>query len=230
MYKKQTYITGEERENCKRVTDAFADLFENEDLIVLDAGRFGFIKLQYFKFPFGFDTILAFYDCKSLFDDLWKEWLYTQLLNYAADTPMEEMDFPDILKCLPKDTRKKLLGKRLLFAEKTGIENLLEKNSPDLWSEEYMKTWSQDWEHFDWAQVRAKLRSAEEKDQEGGTIDKADIGISLDELKEYFEWLHDTQPEFYSATILEMALKNAGILPQKAYPSENAQKHTSDLS
>ena len=106
MYKKQTYITGEERENCKRVTDAFADLFENEDLIVLDAGRFGFIKLQYFKFPFGFDTILAFYDCKSLFDDLWKEWLYTQLLNYAADTPMEEMDFPDILKCLPKDTRK----------------------------------------------------------------------------------------------------------------------------
>ena len=43
MYKKQTYITGEERENCKRVTDAFVDLFENEDLIVLDAGRFGFI-------------------------------------------------------------------------------------------------------------------------------------------------------------------------------------------
>lgn len=28
---------------------------------------------------------------------------------------------------------------------------------------------------------------------------------------------HDTQPEFYSATILEMALKNTGILPQKTY-------------
>lgn len=52
MCKKQTYITDEERVNCQKVADAFMELFENEDLIVLNAGKYGFVKLQYFRFPF----------------------------------------------------------------------------------------------------------------------------------------------------------------------------------
>lgn len=55
--------------------------------------KYGFVKLQYFKFPFGFDSTDIFYDSRSLFDELWKEWLYTQLLNIAGGTPMEEMDY-----------------------------------------------------------------------------------------------------------------------------------------
>ena len=35
MNKKQTYITDEERENCQKVVDAFAELFENQDLTVV---------------------------------------------------------------------------------------------------------------------------------------------------------------------------------------------------
>ena len=31
MNKKQTYITDEERENCQKVVNAFAELFENTD-------------------------------------------------------------------------------------------------------------------------------------------------------------------------------------------------------
>lgn len=214
MNKQQTYIIDEERENCQKVADAFAKMFECEDLIVLNAGKYGFVKLQYFKFPFGFDTVDSFYDCKSLFDELWEEWLHTQLINLTADTPMADMDYEDILKCLPKEKRKELLDKRLVFAEKTGVGDILDKTAPDLWNEEYMekiRKWSRDWEHFDWKPVREKVCGTGET-----TIDKSDIGISLDELKEYFEWLYYTHPKLYFKTILYMALVQAGMPPDEA--------------
>lgn len=125
MQKKQTYITDEETINCQKVADVFAELYESEDLLVLNAGRYGFVKLQYFNVQFGFDTAYIFVDSRSLFDDLWREWLYTQLLNLAAGTPMEDMDYADILKCLPEEKQKELSDKRIYYAEKTGIENLL---------------------------------------------------------------------------------------------------------
>ena len=38
---------------------------------------------------------------------------------------MEDMDYGDIFKCLPKEKQKELSDKRISFAEKTGIANLL---------------------------------------------------------------------------------------------------------
>lgn len=125
MHKKHTYITDEETINCQKVADVFAELYESEDLLVLNAGRYGFVKLQYFNVQFGFDTAYIFVDSRSLFDDLWREWLYTQLLNLAEGTPMQDMDYGDIFKCLPKEKQKELSDKRIYYAEKTGIENLL---------------------------------------------------------------------------------------------------------
>lgn len=80
------------------------------------------------------------------------------------------------------------------------------------------KEWSRDWERFNWDQVREKLRTAEQKAYyEGGQVNEADIGISLAELKEYFEWLYDTQPERCCKVILYMQLVQAGV------PHEEAQ-------
>ena len=125
MDKKQTYITNEETLNCQKVADAFTELYESEDLLVLNAGRYGFVKLQYFNVLYGFDTVNIFADSQSLFNSLWHEWLYTQLLDLSVGTPMEDMKYEDIFKCLPKEKQKELLDKRIYFAEKTGIENLL---------------------------------------------------------------------------------------------------------
>lgn len=125
MKREQTYITDGEKINCQKVADAFAGQFDSEDLIILNAGRYGFVKLQYFNVKFGFDTAYIFVDSRSLFDDLWREWLYTQLLDLAEGTPMEDMDYGDIFKCLPKEKQKELSDKRISFAEKTGIANLL---------------------------------------------------------------------------------------------------------
>ena len=127
---------------------------------------------------------------------------------------MADMDYADILKCLPEEKRKELLDRQLYFAEKTGVKDILEKTAPDLWSEEYMKTiktWSKDWAHFDWAQIHENLCGVEKKRQEGKAIDTSEIGITLDELKEYFEWLYDTHPDIYSKNILYMALVQAGM-------------------
>lgn len=214
MKREQTYITDGEKINCQKVADAFEGQFDSEDLIILNAGRYGFVKLQYFKFPFGFDTVDSYYESKSLFDELWQEWLHTQLLSLSADTPMADMDYADILKCLPEEKRKELLDRQLYFAEKTGVKDILEKTAPDLWSEEFMKTiktWSKDWAHFDWAQIQENLYGVEKKRQEGKAIDTSEIGITLDELKEYFEWLYDTHPDIYSKNILYMALVQAGM-------------------
>lgn len=48
-----------------------------------------------------------------------------QLIYLSADTPMEDMDYDDILKCLAEEKRRELLDKQFYFAEKTGVENLL---------------------------------------------------------------------------------------------------------
>lgn len=129
MHTKQTYITDEEAINCQKVADAFTELYESEDLLVLDAGRYGFVKLQYFNVHFGFDNAYVFGDSRSLFDDLWREWVFTQLFSLAKGTPMEEMDCGDIFKCLPKEKQEELSDKRGYFAEKTGIANLLLKKT-----------------------------------------------------------------------------------------------------
>lgn len=134
----QTYITDKEKANCQKVANAFTELFETEDIVVLDAGKYGFIKLQYFIFPLGFENFELFNNCKSLFDNLWTEWYHMELLDIVSGTPMEDMEYEDIFKCLPKEKQKELLNMRLHFAEKTGIEDILEKYKPDLRSEEFM--------------------------------------------------------------------------------------------
>ena len=125
MDKTKSYITDEETINCRKVADAFSELLDSEDIAVLNAGKYGFVKLQYFKYPDGFDNMNSYYDSKSLFNALWDEWLYTQLICLSAGTPMENMNFDEILQCLPEEKRKELLDKQFYFADKTGVINLL---------------------------------------------------------------------------------------------------------
>lgn len=121
MKKEKKYVTAEESVSCQKVADAFDELYENEDMVVLNAGRYGFVKLQYYEVPMGFSEVVTYTDSRSLFDDLWEEWLTTQLLNWAAGTPMADMDNEDIFQCLPQEKQKEFIEKRLSFAEKAGI-------------------------------------------------------------------------------------------------------------
>lgn len=119
---KQTYISEEERQKCRKVADAFAELYEIEHIVVLDVGRYGFVKLQYYRPPEGFDDVITFTDSKDLFENLWQEWLDTKLYLLARDTPMEEMDYEDVFKCLSEEKQRELTDRKADFARMAEIE------------------------------------------------------------------------------------------------------------
>ena len=90
---KEKYITDDEKEKCRKVADAFAELYEIENILVVDAGRYGFVKL--------FDT---------------------QLFLLAKGTPMAGMGYSEIFECLPKEKQKELTDRKAEFARVAGIE------------------------------------------------------------------------------------------------------------
>lgn len=116
----EDYISEEEQEKCRKVAEAFKEAFADEDLVGLDAERFGFVKLQYYKPPWGFDSVTTFLDAGTLFDDLWEEWMNSQLLDYARETPMAELDYDDIFRCMPKEMRDSYVLKKQEFMEAAG--------------------------------------------------------------------------------------------------------------
>ena len=95
---KEKYITDDEREKCRKVADAFAELYEIENILVVDAGRYGFVKLQYYKPPQGFEDAITFTDSRSMFENLCEEWLDTQLFLLAKGTPMAGMGYHEIFR------------------------------------------------------------------------------------------------------------------------------------
>lgn len=118
--KNRIRITEEERGICHRVSDAFAEMY-SIDLMVLDAKQYGFVKLQYYNHPFGFEEARIFTSGKDLFSDLWVEWYSQRLLDLAKDTPLANLDYQDIFHCLPKEQQNEILDKREYFLNRSGI-------------------------------------------------------------------------------------------------------------
>lgn len=118
---KRKYISDEEHEKCRKVVSAYENELDEIEVTVLDAGRFGFVKLIYYKFPYGFDDAIAYTNSLKLFHDLWEEWLVAQVLALTQNTTVAELDYEDRFKSLSKDKQEELLAKRKYFAEKAGI-------------------------------------------------------------------------------------------------------------
>ena len=119
---KEKYITDDEREKCRKVADAFAELYEIENILVVDAGKYGFVKLQYYRPPEGFEDAITFTDSRSMFENLWEEWLDTQLFLLAKGTPMAGMGYNEIFRCLQKEKQEELMNRKAGFAKTAGIE------------------------------------------------------------------------------------------------------------
>lgn len=114
----KNYITDVEREKCRQVADAFSELYELTDTIVVDAGRYGFVKLQYYREPHGFEVVSTYTDSKRLFDTLWQDWFEEQILRTALGTPLAELDYEEIFALLPKEKQDELMCKKTYFEEK----------------------------------------------------------------------------------------------------------------
>lgn len=118
---KKIYITKEEQEKCRKVADAFAELYDLENILVMDAGRYGFVKLQYYKEPQGFDDVVTFTDSQSMFENLWQEWFDTKLYLIAKGTPLMEKGYEGVFASLPEEKQKELTNRKADFAIKAGI-------------------------------------------------------------------------------------------------------------
>ena len=119
---KRIFITEEEKEKCQRVANAYSELYDITDVLVVDAGRYGFVKLQYFNAEKGFDDAVSFLESQTMFDDLWEEWRILYLLDFAKGTPMVEMEYDDMFQRLPEDKKKELSDKKAHFAKLAGID------------------------------------------------------------------------------------------------------------
>ena len=111
----EKYITEEQRAKCRKVADAFAELYELADVMVADAGRFGFVRLQWFSEGEGFDSAMAFSDSMELFEELWRIWYEHEVLTPVLGTPLAELDYDEIFQTLSKDRQEEILEKKKYF-------------------------------------------------------------------------------------------------------------------
>ena len=120
---KKVYITEEEREKCRKVIDAFAELYEieDEDILLVDAGRYGFVKLQCYRPSYGFEELDTYTDSNSLFEGLWDEWLNLNVFLIAREMRLDDVLYEEIFDNLPKEKQSELIGRKADFAKKAGI-------------------------------------------------------------------------------------------------------------
>ena len=118
--REQLCISEEEHAACQRVADAFSEIY-SADLLVLDAGSYGFVKLQYFHPPFGYDEAGIFTTGRDLFNDLWNEWISLRLLALTKGTPLANLDYQDMFQCLPAEKQQEFMDKRDYFLDRSGI-------------------------------------------------------------------------------------------------------------
>lgn len=120
---KKVYITEKEREKCRKVIDAFAELYEieDEDILLVDAGRYGFVKLQCYTPSYGFEELDTYTDRHSLFEGLWEEWLSLNVFLLAREMQLDDILYEDLFNNLPKEKQSELIGRKADFAKKAGI-------------------------------------------------------------------------------------------------------------
>ena len=111
----EKYITQKQREKCRKVADAFAELYELADVMVADAGRFGFVRLQWFSEGEGVDSAAVYSVSAELFEELWRIWYEHEVLTPVLGTPLSELDYDEIFKALPKERQEEIQGKKDYF-------------------------------------------------------------------------------------------------------------------
>ena len=103
------------------MADAFAELYEMENIVVLDVGRYGFVELKYYKPPHGFEDAITFTDSVALFENLWEEWLNTKLYLMAKGTTLLEKGYKGVFESLPEEKQSELIVRKADFAKTAEI-------------------------------------------------------------------------------------------------------------
>ena len=92
-----------------------------ENIVAIDACRYGFVELKYYKPPYGFEDAITFTDSVALFGDLWGGWLNTKLYLLAKGTPLLEKGYKGIFESLSKEKQSELIVRKANFAKAAEI-------------------------------------------------------------------------------------------------------------
>lgn len=129
--KRRYHLAKGECGKYRKVVSAFKDLYEHEDMVVLDAGKYGFVKLQDYKIPFGFGNIESFRNSRILFENLWEEWISLQLTFLTSNSLLEYLNIDNILESqypqarkLISRRKKRLMKKAELVPQKRKIKEI----------------------------------------------------------------------------------------------------------
>lgn len=100
-----------------------AELYEieDEDILLVDAGGHGFVKLQCYTQSYGFEELDTYIGSHSLFEGLWEEWLNLNVFLLAREMKLADVLYDDIFNHLPKEKRSELIGRKNDFAKIAGI-------------------------------------------------------------------------------------------------------------
>ena len=120
---KTVYITEEEREKCRKVIDVFEELYEieDEDILLVDVGRYGFVKLQCYTASHGFEELDTYTDSNSLFEGLWEEWLSLNVFLLAREMQLADVLYDDFIQQSSKGKTVRAYRRKDYFAKKAGI-------------------------------------------------------------------------------------------------------------
>lgn len=121
--KKEKYITDAEYRKCQKIASVFS-ILEEDDIVLLDVGRYGFVALFYYTPPRGFDTVQSFTDSREMFDCLWDAWFESQLFRYAETMNMGDIDYDKIFQKLPAQKQAELLSQQDVFLKMAGLKDI----------------------------------------------------------------------------------------------------------
>lgn len=113
----------EGHDKCKAVAEAFRELYDMlGDTCVLDAGEFGFVYLtNYMEQKSSFDGNQVYCDVEELFEDLWLDWLYNEVLRSGIASEDEDFDFEEVYNALSVEKKQEYAEKRQDFLDLAGL-------------------------------------------------------------------------------------------------------------
>lgn len=121
--KQQNEITNSETEKCRKVVQAFDELFNRTNIFVLDTGKYGFALLKYDDHK-EFYSIKTYTTSNGLFDALWREWLIEELIELCINTPLIDLDFDEMFHRLPFGQQQTLLEAKEHFQSASNNKNI----------------------------------------------------------------------------------------------------------
>lgn len=117
----ESFITNEEREKCAKVAEAFQQIYTEGDVLLFDAGNYGFVKIHDYIPCSGFEGITTFTNSSDMVNNLWNEWLLQKVFNHIQGSALENTCYEDALKKLPENIKSDVLSTKELFSQLTNL-------------------------------------------------------------------------------------------------------------